>query len=120
MAITNTLIDAWPTGIENGDGKLLVAGRAMREGCKSRHRGPFSIGIHRTGQFRCENCDAVLSGVQIYLDTTEHAADGKNKLRLRSNSLCRLPMPFLPIEPFQRWSLWVQCLNPLERADRPQ
>jgi hypothetical protein len=77
LAITNTLIDAWPNGIENGEGKLLVAGRAMREGCKSRHRGPFSIGIHRTGQFRCENCDAVLSGEEVYLDTTEHAADGK-------------------------------------------
>ena len=54
-----------------------MAGSAMREACKSRHRGPFSIGIHRTGQFRCENCDAVLSGVEVYLDTTEHAADGK-------------------------------------------
>jgi hypothetical protein len=49
----------------------------MREGCTSRHMGPFSIGIHRTGQFRCENCDTVLSGVEVYLDTTEHAADGK-------------------------------------------
>jgi hypothetical protein len=77
LAITNTLIDAWPKGIENGEGKLLVAGRAMREGCTSRHMGPFSIGIHRTGQFRCENCDAVLSGVEVYLDATEHAADGK-------------------------------------------
>jgi hypothetical protein len=36
-----------------------------------------NIGIHRTGQFRCENCDAVLSGVEVYLDTTEHGADGK-------------------------------------------
>jgi hypothetical protein len=77
LAITNTLIDAWPKGIENEKGKLLVARRAMREGCTSRHMGPFSIGIHRTGQFRCENCDAVLSGVEVYLDTTEHAADGK-------------------------------------------
>jgi hypothetical protein len=77
LAITNTLIDAWPKGIENEKGKLLVARRAMREGCTSRHMGPFSIGIHRTGQFRCENCDTVLSGVEVYLDTTEHAADGK-------------------------------------------
>jgi hypothetical protein len=57
------------------DGKLLVAGRAMR--CKPRHVGPFSIGLHRTGQFRCENCDAVLSGVEVYIDATEHAAHGK-------------------------------------------
>jgi hypothetical protein len=45
--------------------------------CKTRHKGPFSIGLHRTGQFRCENCDAVLSGVEVYLDTAEHAAEGK-------------------------------------------
>ena len=81
--------------------------------------GPFSIGIHRTGQFRCENCDTVLSGVEVYLDTTEHAADGK-----QAQAALKFAVPsidaILPIEPFQRWSLWVQCLNPLERADRPQ
>ena len=49
----------------------------MRNGCKSRHTGPFSIGLHRTGQFRCENCGSVLSGVEVYLDATEHAANGK-------------------------------------------
>jgi hypothetical protein len=95
LAITNTLIDARPKGIENGDGKLLVAGRAMREGCTSRHRGPFSIGIHRTGQFRCENCDAVLSGVEVYLDTTEHAADGKQAQRA-------LKFSAVPVEPGSR------------------
>jgi hypothetical protein len=71
-----------------------VAGSAMREACKSRHKGPFSIGIHRTGQFRCENCDAVLSGVEVYLDTTEHAADGK-QAQGASNSLWRLSIPGL-------------------------
>jgi hypothetical protein len=76
----NAWIDARPKGIENADGKVLVTGLAMRVCCKSRHMGPFSIGIHRTGQFRCESCDAVLSGVEVYLDTTEHAADGRQAL----------------------------------------
>ena len=58
-----------------------MVGRVMRASCKSRHVGPFSIGIHRTGQFRCINCDAVLSGVEVFLDTSEHAADGNKRQR---------------------------------------
>jgi hypothetical protein len=76
-----------------------VAGSAMREACKSRHRGPFSIGIHRTGQFMCENCDAVLSGVEVYLDTTEHAADGKQARGQLKTYRCYSPHAVSALEP---------------------
>jgi hypothetical protein len=69
----------------------------MREICKPRHVGPFSVGIHRPGQFRCENCEAVLSGVEVYLDTTEHAEVGK-RFSGPSNKHS-LPMPLLHLEP---------------------
>jgi hypothetical protein len=55
----------------------------MVQKCNSRHLGPFSLGFHCVGQFRCENCDAVLSGVEVYIDATEHAdaaEPGKNEL----------------------------------------
>jgi len=49
----------------------------MLEKCKPRHLGPFSVGVYRVGQFRCLNCGAVLNGVEVYLDATEHASEGK-------------------------------------------
>jgi hypothetical protein len=70
----------------------------MRESCKSRHVGPFSVGVHRAGEFRCENCDAVLNGVEVYLDTTEHAEDGKKVRQAREFDLAS-PVVALPPAP---------------------
>jgi hypothetical protein len=67
----------------------------MREICKSRHLGPFSVGVYHTGQFRCENCDAVLSGVEVYLDTTENAEMAKRFSKI-SNSLRPHPTGAIP------------------------
>jgi hypothetical protein len=57
--------------------KPLLAGVLVLQKCKPRHLGPFSVGVYRVGQFRCLNCDAVLNGVEVYLDATEHASEGK-------------------------------------------
>jgi hypothetical protein len=80
---------------------IALLGRAMRERCKSRHVGPVSIGVHRSGQFRCENCDAVLNGVEVYLDTTEHAANGKDGSAGPPRNQFGPPIDaFLKLEPF--------------------
>jgi hypothetical protein len=68
----------WPNEI--ADAVLFVASTSPSHSQSSSprmagmrgHVGPFSIGIYRTGQFRCENCEEVfLSGVEVFLDTTE-------------------------------------------------
>lgn len=45
--------------------------------CNGRHIGPFSLGTSKPGQYRCENCGMPISGVEVYLDATEHSDAAK-------------------------------------------
>jgi hypothetical protein len=56
--------------------------------CNGSHIGPFSLGIDKAGQYRCEHCGVVLSGVEVYIDATEHADAAKADKREPVKSAC--------------------------------